>query len=1198
MSDRVQQGEPEVRLELPERLDEFRTALEEEIASAKRETFHRGISLVSGRRIAQVGASYQYAFNLENSLNLPGDTPGDLHVPNNRPVEVTIVAIDGMSILVSSPKDFGDYIARAKLVSDLTFLMRGLIERIEELAATTNPVGDRILTNSNLMGDPQSAYQEGLNRSQQDALASSLGRNLTYIWGPPGTGKTRTLGSIAYQLMRGGRSVLVVSHTNTAVDQALLKIADLADQEAARSGKILRVGEPHDKRLIDHPDLLLATHVSRRSERISTEVSNLFDELGRVKEAVLSLSRQFDLAEWYAASRDDLPRMKQMLEDSLRHEKSLAERKSQISDLSNQSPRWDQAKKDAGLTERTLQEITAVDSELVAAKQDLDALQIMNRRLSESMAGTEVLLAESLSVNWMIRRWRGLPSPDSQKILLKSLENESKILSRSVSVQTGSIKDLEARGTDLGRRHSHFVAKYGGEPDEVLRQELKFRVRLEKAQVGLEELTGRARKMRAEATQLFGERAKTLRSMDLIKNVYGSAEDMFESIEAAFSKARKLVGSVDVEKLRADVDTANDRVVEIEREIKTLQYLLARIEEVLISEADVIATTLTRAYLNDRVRARRYDTLILDEASMAPIPAVWVAASIADSNAVIAGDPEQLPPIVISSNEIAKKWLGRDVFEVSEVLSRSNGSLTQLNIQYRMEQSIASISNELIYGGSLTSAKDDLGDASFGTWFNSDWEHDHPVLLVDTGPLNAWVTSVPRGRGASRLNFLSATLCVDLCQILLKHAQSEWIRGDPYRIFIECPYRPHADLLRMLTNEYGLSNDVLTGTIHAFQGSEAEVVLLDLVNDEPHWRVALFIPNFDANNRRLLNVALTRARRKLIIVGDFDYIERSSRKAFIGRTLLPYLTQKFPRVSALDVIPEGILTRAAYASGLMSIGELEAETPRIVVNQDDFYPLFIRDINAARHRIVIYSPFMTIDRIGMLHVVLRSAVDRGVIVQIVTKTLEERGKTQVSSYRQIEKTLGNWGVVVRHKQRMHEKLVFVDDSILWEGSLNPLSFSDTQEHMDRSFSKTVSKQYATTLRLDELVGEYSFDSETCPICGSEIVASEGKDDPYYWRCVEDNCYTRSIGQARIEGGKVACFKCGGEVELGEWGGKTVWRCIENRRHRQRVARTHLRLPNMRARIPAERLAELDRVFGIKEGGAENDDVPSQLDLDV
>ena len=99
----------------------------------------------------------------------------------------------------------------------------------------------------------------------------------------------------------------------------------------------------------------------------------------------------------------------------------------------------------------------------------------------------------------------------------------------------------------------------------------------------------------------------------------------------------------------------------MDSEIEGIDEALKMVEDLVIAHATVVATTLTRAYLRDSIQSRRFDTVILDEASMAPIPALWVAASLAGCNAVVVGDFKQLPPIVLSESELAKKWLGRRI---------------------------------------------------------------------------------------------------------------------------------------------------------------------------------------------------------------------------------------------------------------------------------------------------------------------------------------------------------------------------------------------------------------------------------------------------------------------------------------------------------------------------------------------------------
>jgi superfamily I DNA and/or RNA helicase len=102
------------------------------------------------------------------------------------------------------------------------------------------------------------------------------------------------------------------------------------------------------------------------------------------------------------------------------------------------------------------------------------------------------------------------------------------------------------------------------------------------------------------------------------------------------------------------------------------------------------------------------------------------------------------------------------------------------------------------------------------------------VLRIDIGSTHAWVTSVVRGERSSRLNFLSATVCVDLAEQLLAQDREPLDSGKPARILIVSPYQPHAKLLELLLREGGLAGEIRAGTVHTFQGSEADVVIVDL----------------------------------------------------------------------------------------------------------------------------------------------------------------------------------------------------------------------------------------------------------------------------------------------------------------------------------------------------------------------------------
>ncbi|MCX5653241.1 MAG: AAA domain-containing protein [Planctomycetota bacterium] len=1274
-------------------LSEFRTALQEEIEAASRSESSAAVPLANGRRIAQVGASYQYVFDIENALNLPGDAPGDLYLPGSPPVEVTILSVDGLAVTLSVPQDIGVFVPVARLQSNLTFLMRKLIERIEGHAQLPNVVGERVRGALPASGEPALVDLAALclNSDQCAAVASSLGRNTTFIWGPPGTGKSRTIGAIAGQLLKCSRSVLLVSHTNIAVDGALHYIKQYLAPDLLSQGRVLRVGDPKDQRIANCPDLLLQTHVDHRSEELAGRRETLSIERARLAEEVRGLCRAIDICEWLSEAQTDLGEMTRKLGEVQTMEADLENARAEESHLADTATQLAAAASAASEAQRNMTELArlekdiaettdrcaAAGSEVAEAKRrlaeaeqimakaeeiaplrgrarDLPPVDVLTQRVEQTrvaqekarqehegisarLARAEALHADAQSVGKLTRLWRGLPSPESlgpivanfragvksawdrvqalneslagaEQLLAKKVElqkklqpyanipeshvqqqvvNESRNVFESLQAEINrlnhNLHDLTAVRALCAAVIQIFFDDYPDGPEEVIQKANENAAALAEVRARGFQLMRECGKSRPDLEQLLEARLAVLREWNLTEELPGPAEKMLVAARAACERALSEVRGCDLNTMLDDRIRLNERIIAIDAQTRDIEEALKRVEELVIADATVVATTLTRAYLRDSIQKRRFDTVVLDEASMAPIPALWVAAGLADCNAVVVGDFKQLPPIVISKHPLALKWLGRDIFEEA-VLTNPDAAPDRVVIlrrQYRMHPQISAIPNELIYEGRLWDDDMTKSDGNLTDWYRRDWGYDEPVLLVDTGPLGAWVTSVPRAARSSRLNFLSATICVDIAEQLLRRDRPEFQVGHDPRILIVCPYRPHARLLELLLRKQGLAGEVLAGTAHSFQGSEADVVILDLVNDEPHWRVGLFMPERDETNKRLLNVALTRARRRLVVVGDFDYNVKRAKRAFMGAKLIPFLVAHYPRVSAVEVVPTGLSARAAKAQSLVLGGDVEPQATRLVVTQERFFPVLRGDLARAASRIVIYSAFITQARLALLEPQIRAAIERQVRVYVVTKTHGDRNKKEVPGYRALEKALSDWGVVVVHKRGMHEKLIFIDDNILWSGSLNPLSFSDTQEIMERRESREVVKDFAGTLRLDDLVGEYDAGPPVCPICDGEMVASEGDRKPFYWRCMrEDCCYRRDIDQPPIKGGVIVCSNCGREVEYGEWGGKPAWRCVEKRHHHQSVAPMHLRLPKMRERVPKKELRRLDKLFGI------------------
>ncbi len=1281
---------PEVELE--GLLAEFRTALRQEIEASRRANASAAVPLVNGRRIGQLGSAYQYLFEVDNVLNLPGDAPGDLMVAGRRPLDVTVIAIEGLSITLSVGADLGAFVPSARLQSNLAHLMRKLIERLEGMKDEVNDPGDRILALTQVQGERDRIIDDALNDKQREAVESALGRDTTFIWGPPGTGKTKTIGAIGGHMVERDASVLVVSHTNTAVDQALLQIADRAraiDPELITSGKVLRVGEPRDQRVKADTELLCSTHVDRRSEELVARRDEATAARTVAVGRVTEVGRLLDIAEWLAMSAEDIDKMGRELDELHDLEVTSREVQEEATRREAQRPALEAQARDANDAKVAAEALTAdgralnLLEEKVAGAQrsageaaqrltvaegirdESDRLEPTRQRLAElpqflgakdeltlarnKMERTDAQIADTVesldearsqlveaeSVGGLARRWRRLPTAevlieridgldgelaaardarviagqraDAAEMVFSELQELTAIAQghddiprlptalADFEVAARESGEAEAQQADLERGLAslrdqvaeskavlaRFADSYAGEPAAVEAAALSLLVEIDAASQLARGAWRDAADARSNLEGEVRERLAIVREWGLTRRVSGRAEEMIEAIAEAVAEAKSMVAGQDITALRAERAALQDQIRTFDATLAEIAAQLEMVEELVISEALVVATTLTRAYLRDSVWNRTFDTVVLDEASMAPIPAMWAVASRSERGTVVVGDFLQLPPIVIAREDEAQKWLGRDVFTVAGLADRTSDAahFVALERQYRMHPAVSAIPNELFYEGHLVDDQSASSDAELDGWYRGDWGYDEPVLLVDTGPTNAWVTSVARGSGSSRLNFLSATICVDLAEQFLEPEREPFQPGDQPRVVIICPYRPHAQLLELLLRDQGLSGEVVAGTAHIFQGTEAPVVILDLVNDEPHWRVGMFRPDVDENTKRILNVAVTRARRRLVVVGDFDYMAKLSKKAFFGKDFLRVLQERHRKVSALDVVPVGLGVRAAKAQSAASGGDVEADRDRLVVTQEHFYPLLRNDLAKAKERVVIYSPFLTENRIAQLHTSILAAVERGVRVFVVTKTITDRNERDKATYRALNRMLMDWGVVIVPKAGMHEKLVFIDDDIIWVGSLNPLSFSNTQETMERRKSTAVSSDYAKTIRLRELVREYREGRPTCPICRSEMIAAEGRDDPYYWKCVEQDCYTRSIDEPPI-GDEILCHNCGAAVAFGKWGDSDAWRCVENSRHRQNVARTHLRLPKMQAIVPGPDLRRLAKKWNI------------------
>ena len=244
---------------LPEEVAQFCAALDEEIAAVRSGGKRRRTALRDGRLVLREPVRFVYEFRVEADVVLREDTAVDLVIEGRPAVSGDVVSLRSGRLLVAIEEYAGDDILAAELQSDDSTLLSRLAERLHEVAgnaekfhlATARKIlrlGQRPVVRRATDVPPE--VTERLNDEQRAAVELAVGSDALFVWGPPGTGKTSVVAGIVEAHYRAGRSVLLVSNTNAAVDTALLRLCDRLDGDPGlNDGHVLRHGAPVDQDL-------------------------------------------------------------------------------------------------------------------------------------------------------------------------------------------------------------------------------------------------------------------------------------------------------------------------------------------------------------------------------------------------------------------------------------------------------------------------------------------------------------------------------------------------------------------------------------------------------------------------------------------------------------------------------------------------------------------------------------------------------------------------------------------------------------------------------------------------------------------------------------------------------------------------------------------------------------------------------------
>ncbi|HRK62559.1 MAG TPA: AAA domain-containing protein [Candidatus Omnitrophota bacterium] len=296
-------------------------------------------------------------------------------------------------------------------------------------------------------------------------------------------------------------------------------------------------------------------------------------------------------------------------------------------------------------------------------------------------------------------------------------------------------------------------------------------------------------------------------------------------------------------------DVMNDEIDALKAENKEIKAQI--FNEVWNSTDIVIATHVVCA--DTLLESKKFDWVIMDEAGQAIEPASWIPMAHA-GRVVLAGDHEQLPPTVLS-NYKGRGSLCYTLFErLHDVLPAT--SQLRLQLQYRMHEEIMRFSSDVFYEGTLTAADANRGHTLKDLPRVTAHElTEKPVVFIDTAGL-AYDEEFEDG-GFSRYNSGEAQIVIRQIKDLLEKGVSS------SEIAVISPYSAQIKWILQKMDEQGFGgSDVEVDSVDSFQGREKEAVILSLVRSNLEGDLGFL------KDVRRMNVAMTRAKRKLIVIGD------------------------------------------------------------------------------------------------------------------------------------------------------------------------------------------------------------------------------------------------------------------------------------------------------------------------------------------
>lgn len=697
-----------------------------------------------------------------------------------------------------------------------------------------------------------------------------------------------------------------------------------------------------------------------------------------------------------------------------------------------------------------------------------------------------------------------------------------KVVEEKAQKLASAILDLEGRAKPLADQRSQWLAvisewdrlkEFSNRLQQVQAQFSQQETKREEGEVaitaGKSLLHDRRKELERAQRAWFRRAVKAARALQGVHEAEGQlqrAEEALELAQQEIADGKRLELELKAALVRQQAvcgncparQTTEQNLSELARElepleqnIRALQDEMLQVEQKTVTEARAIFCTLTKSYTGKQLEGQNFDAVIVDEISMALPPLIFLAAGRATRRVILVGGFLQLPPIVRGDTPIGDVRLGTDSFHLAEVAKDLKPDadcrvLTSLKVQRRMRTEIADVARHLVY--TAAGGLDDhpaVGGRRSPEWL--EFLPANPLIIVDTADLHCWSGKQPGS--LSRFNFYSATAAVEIGAMAA--AKLEKPVGDsPQPIGIVTPFAAQRRLLTKLIKGLELDAWVVAGTVHTFQGGEADLVIFDSVLDEPYYSARLCNPRDAGEVKRELNVAVTRAKHKFIFVGSSEWLNGHAGSVSGLGQMWQFLKNRADLISALELVKLERFQQV-FEQHIRETGwnvPLEQTGYRIEhLDETSFFQRFAIDLNAASESIFGLAPYFGEYRWPRIQPLIGAALARGVKVTLVTPPLSEvENRSYVA---EAIKNLRSLGAVVVLSSGIHGKDVVIDEQVLYTGSMNWSSNRGRYEEVHRMHVPEYAKLCLQLMQAKHIRQNAVHEDGTprvCPRCGWDV----------------------------------------------------------------------------------------------------------------